>query len=179
MRLSLRAVLLALVGLVAIGGLVTSGALSTVSKSQTDTIASTEGFCSSEGVGLVIDYGTKSDRPATIACSLSFIGSGWELFSATNQGVEGTSEYPSGFVCRINDFPSAAEQPCTSTPTSAQGSWAYYYATSQLGDHWMFSAAGAAMRKPSCGDVDAWVFINPGEKSHEPSTPPQTFKCKK
>lgn len=177
MRLSLRAVLFALVGLVAIGGLVTSGALSTVSKSPSAKGPTTTGFCISDGVSLVIDYGTKSDRPPIAACGLSFEGSGWELFSATKQEVQGTVEYPSGFVCRINDFPSIPDQPCTSTPSSAQGSWAYYYATSQLGDHWMFSAAGAAMRKPGCGDVDAWVFINPGEKSHEPSTPPQTFKC--
>jgi hypothetical protein len=46
-----------------------------------------------------------------------------------------------------------------------------------MGDHWMFSATGASLRKPMCGDMDAWVFINPGEKLHEPSTPAHTYKC--
>lgn len=177
MRLPLRVVLISLIGMVAIGGLVTSGVLGTVSESPVTHPAKTSGFCSSAGVSLVIDYGTKADRPTTASCGFSFAGSGWDLFAATEQTVEGTSEYPTGFVCRINGFPKVADQPCTSTPTSAQGSWAYFYATSQLGDHWMFSAAGAGMRKPACGDVDAWVFINPGEKSHEPDITPMTFKC--
>ena len=177
MRISLRAVLFALVGLVAIVGLITSGALSTVSKSPVTAPAKTSGFCNSEGVSLVIDYGTKTKRQPQISCGFSFSGTGWELFAATEQIVEGTSEYPAGFVCKINDFPE--DQTCSSTPTSAEGSWAYYYATAQLGDHWLFSAAGASMRKPNCGDADAWVFVNPGEKSHEPIVSPHTCKCQK
>lgn len=177
MRISLRTVLFALIGLVAIGGLATSGALSTVSKSPITTSGKTSGFCSSEGVSLLIDFGTKSDRAAELSCAFSFAGNGWELFSATEHKVEGTSEYPVGFVCRIDGFPSADDQPCASTPTSAEGTWAYYYASSQMGDHWLFSASGAISRKPACGDMDAWVFIFPGENSHEPSIKPHTFKC--
>jgi hypothetical protein len=177
MRISLRGVLIALVGLVAIGGLISTGALSTASKSPVTAPAKSSGFCSSEGVSLVIDYGSKSNKKPAISCGFSFAGSGWELFSATEQLVEGTTEYPVGFVCRINLFPSAADQPCTSTPTGAQGSWAYYYASSELGDHWLFSAAGAGMRKPKCGDVDGWVFLNPGEKTHQPSVEPMTHTC--
>jgi hypothetical protein len=143
MRLSLRAVLFALVGLVAVGGLITNGVLGTVSESPVTHPAKTSGFCSSDGVSLVMDYGTKANQPATASCGFSFAGNGWDLFSATSQKVEGTTEYPTGFVCRINDFPSVEVQPCTSTPSAAQGSWAYYYASSQLGDHWLFSAAGA------------------------------------
>lgn len=177
MRISLRTVLIALVGLVAIGGLISTGALSTVSKSPVTDSAKSSGFCSSDGVSLVIDYGNKANISPVVSCGFSFEGTGWELFAATEQEVEGTAEYPVGFVCRINGFPESKEQPCTSTPTSAEGSWAYYYATAELGDNWLFSAAGASMRKPLCGDVDAWVFVNPGEKSHEPSVTPQTKKC--
>lgn len=178
MRISLRAVLIALVGLVAIGGLVTSGVLGTVPKPAVTMPSKTSGFCSSEGVSLVIDYGTKDSADPIISCAVSFASNGWDLFGATSQAVSGTTEYPVGFVCRINGYPSAEQQPCTSTPTGEQGSWAYYYATSQLGNHWLFSATGASTRKPKCGDVDAWVFINPSEKLHEPSVTPMTFKCK-
>ena len=177
MRISLRAVLFALIGLVAIGALISSGALSTVSESPVTHSAKTNGFCTSDGVSLLIDYGSKSDLKPATSCAFSFAGTGWELFSATDQRVEGTIEYPVGFVCRINDYPNISDQPCTSTPTSAQGSWAYYYATAQLGDTWMFSASGASGRKPACGDMDAWVFINPGETNHEPAQKPHTFKC--
>ena len=177
MRISLRTVLFALVGLVAIGALISTGALNTVSKSPVTAPAKSAGFCSSDGVSLVIDYGKQANADPVISCGFSFEGTGWALFAATEQKVEGTTEYPVGFVCRINGFPDAKDQPCTSTPTGAQGSWAYYYATAQLGNHWMFSAAGASMRKPKCGDVDAWVFLNPGEKTHEPSLAPLTHTC--
>jgi len=173
MRISLRTVLFALIGLVAIGWLVTSGALSTVSKSPVTSPVKTTGYCSSEGVSLMIDFGDKTET----SCAFSFTGSGWDLFAATSHKAEGTSEYPVGFVCRIDGYPTQADQPCTNTPTSAQGTWAYYYASAQLGDHWLFSATGASTRKPACGDMDAWVFIRPGEKSHEPSQVPHTFKC--
>lgn len=178
MRISLRAVLIALVGLVAVGGLVSTGVLGTVAKTAPiENLSMASGFCLEDGVSLVIDYGTQADKEMSISCGAKFSGNGWELFAATEQKVAGTTEYPIGFVCRINDFPTVADQPCTGTPTSAQGSWAYYYATAQLGDHWMFSAAGASMRKPACGDVEAWVFIAPGEKVHEPAINPLTFKC--
>jgi hypothetical protein len=177
MRISLRAVLIALIGLVAIGALVTSGALSTVPEGSIPKSVTGTEFCANSGISLLVDYGTKSGISVTKACADNFSGNGWELFSAAGQTVEGTTEYPIGFVCRINNFPTPASQPCTSTPTSSQGSWAYYYATSELGDHWMFSATGATSRIPECGDTDAWVFIEPGEQSHEPAEQPKTFKC--
>ncbi len=178
MRISLRAVLIALIGLVAIGALVTSGALSTVSEPKEATTPAQSGeFCSSEGVSLLIEYGLGSDSDFSLTCVPSFSGNGWELFAAGGQKVEGTIEYPIGFVCRINDYPANEQQPCSSTPTPAQGTWAYYYASSALGDHWFYSASGASSREPACGDVDAWVFINPGEPNHEPTKKPKTFKC--
>lgn len=177
MRISLRAVLIALVALVASGGLVTSGVLGTVSKSVDSDQSKTAGFCNSNGVSIVIDFGSESQNQTVVSCAKDFAGDGWQLFAATGQSVEGTSEYPVGFVCRINGYPKQKDQPCTSTPTGAQGSWAYYYATTQLGGNWLFSATGASMRKPKCGEVDAWVFINPGEKSHEPETKPVTYRC--
>lgn len=179
MRISLRAVLIALVGLVAIGGLFTSGVLSTVSETNAGDQTKAFGFCNSNGVSLVIDYGSANSADLAINCGENFSGTGWELFAATEQKVEGTTEYPVGFVCRINDFPTVAEQSCSSTPDSTQGSWAYYYATAQLGNNWLFSATGASTRKPKCGDVDAWVFIKSGEKTREPAVTPVTFQCPK
>jgi hypothetical protein len=177
MRISLRAVLIALVALVAIGGLVTTGVLGTVPEERKSLTTSSEGFCTVDGVSLLIDFGTSSNEKTVVTCAADFVGTGWDLFAATKQAVEGTSEYPVGFVCRINNFP--AEQPCSSTPTSTEGTWAYYYASADLGNNWKFSIAGASLRKPLCGDVDAWVFVNSGEESHEPELAPQTKKCPK
>ena len=173
MRISLRAVLIGLIALVAIGGLISTGVVSTAPNTSIVQPSKTLGFCSSDGVSLVIDNGTTADPH----CAFGFKGTGWELFAATSQKVSGTTEYPVGFVCRINDVPTIEVQPCTATPTSAQGSWAYYFATPETGNQWMFSGAGASMRKPECGSVDGWVFIGPGEKAHEPSIAPITHKC--
>lgn len=175
MRISLRAVLIGLVAIVALGTLFGTGILSTVSSDKQQLQKIESNYCSTSGVSLVVDTGKTIP---SVACAKNFAGTGWELFAATGQTVHGTSEYPSGFVCRINDFPSVSDQPCTTTPTSAEGSWAYYFATASTGNHWMFSGIGAGMRKPFCGDVDAWVYIEPGQKVREPSIAPKTFKCK-
>lgn len=175
MRVSVRAALIALIALVAIGGLFGTGVISTVSKPIDSTTASAAGFCTEAGVSLLVETG---ESDTIIACAKNFSDTGWQLFAATNQQVEGTSEYPVGFVCRINDFPSDSTESCTGTPTAASGSWAYYFASSETGNHWMLSGVGAATRKPKCGDVDGWVFIAPGELLHEPKAAPVTFQCK-
>ena len=174
MRISLRTVLIALVAFVAIGGLLSSGALSTVSESPSLSTITQDGTCQTDGISLVIEYG--ADREPTSACAIGFSGSGWDLFAASGQKVEGTSEYPVGFVCKINDYP--GDQSCATTPSSDQGSWAYYYATYDAGSNWKFSPAGASMRKPKCGDIDGWVFLKAGEQAHPPIFEPRPIKCK-
>lgn len=180
MRISLRTVLIGLVALVALGGLFSSGIISTVPSEKTTEVRGNwlagQDFCQENGVTLLIEPGASEP---VLSCAKDYVGTGWDLFAAAGQSVSGTSEYPVGFVCRINNYPAPEDQPCTSTPDSKAGSWAYYFASNRTGNHWMFSGVGASMRKPACGDVDAWVFIKAGQSAHPPLTEPQTFKCKK
>ena len=173
MRFSLRTVLIALVALVAIGGLFSTGAISTVSNGPAVSSSVMDSTCQTPGVSLVIEYG--ADREPQTACAENFAGTGWELFATTGQKVEGTTEYPVGFVCKINEYP--AEQSCSGTPSSDQGSWAYYFATFESGETWRFSPVGASTRKPQCGDFEGWVYLSPGEKAHPPLLAPRPMKC--
>jgi len=147
----------------------------------------TDGACSagSQGVTLVADFGTASKRKPLIRCAIGFDGSvsaaatGWALFSAAGVDVAGTEQYPQGFVCRIDGLPNAKQQPCTSTPTVAQGSWVYF--TSSNGSAWHFAMQGAAMSHPACGDFQGWRFVVPADGTGVggPRVKAASFRCAK
>ena len=172
-------VLVALVALVAIGGLI-----STIPSDQNAKPTATEskfheGHCSNEpGVSLVIDFGPSSGREPLVRCAKDFAGSGWQLFAATEVEVSGTDEFATGFVCRVADWPRVEDQPCTSTPTPAEGTWAYFVSTDE--DTWQFSGQGASMREPKGGSAEGWRFVEPGEVGSQslPKISPATFGCK-
>lgn len=175
MKLSLRMVLIALVAFVAIGSMV-----STIpSEHQPQASNFGAGQCGeTDGVSLVIDFGSSSQRNPLELCAIDFKLTGWDIFASTKVEVEGTSEYPTGFVCRLAGWPTVEKQPCSKTPTAAQGSWAYFIASKDTG--WQFSGQGAAMRKPSCGSVEGWRFVEPGEVGSQswPRVDPQTKNCR-
>ena len=161
----LRWVLIALIAFVAIGGV-----FSLASNPAPASKSSGLSDCSAkQRVDLVIDFG---DGRVRTGCAANFTGTGWQLFKALGIEVQGTDQYPEGFVCRIDNSPTLQEQGCHSTPRYDQGSWAYFYATAETGGKWVFSPTGAALRHPPCGSVEGWRFIHPGE---EPATsPPST-----
>ena len=179
MKISLRMVLVALVALVAIGGLISTIPSAEYSKQPSSSASFHDGQCSKEpGVSLIIDFGKSSGREPLIRCAREFTGSGWQLFAAAGVEVSGTDEFATGFVCRVADWPSVEKQPCTSTPTAAQGTWAYFVSTET--NSWKFSSQGAAMRKPKCGTAEGWRFVEPGEVASQsmPKVLPITFGCK-
>jgi len=205
MRISLRPVLIGLILLVAIVGLVRVLPNSSPQPTATGAVKVIDGSCTSEhpGVTLIADYGIDSGRAPLVKCALGFnktknsaddAASGWQLFDAADVAVEGTTEFPVGFVCRIDGYPTKADQPCTSTPTYSQGHWAYFYAQHEAGygesatfgnrdsGRWLFSGAGASQHKPRCGSVEGWLFVKgdavTGETTNtQPSVEPKAFRC--
>lgn len=174
-------VLIALVALVAIGGLVSTIPSEQKSTTVSSTFKSRSGQCASEnGVSLVIDFGKSSNRDPLTKCVIDFEGTGWQLFSAAGIQVSGTDEFPTGFVCRVDGWPTVDAQPCTGTPTPAQGTWAYYVASEDTFGEWQFSGQGASMRRPGCGSAEGWRFVEPGEVGSQslPTLKPETFSCK-
>ena len=184
MKLSLRAVLIGLVALVAIGGLISMlPATPSASPSGSPSASSNwfDGECKDQGgVTLVVDFGVASKKPALVRCAASFFGTGWDVFAAAQVSVAGTNSYPSGFACRIADWPTVAEQSCADTPSYSQGHWAYFYALPKEPTIWTLSGAGAAMRKPECGSYEGWSFVEPGQNSgaNPPRVPANAQYCK-
>jgi hypothetical protein len=176
MKISLRTVLIALVVLVAAGGVI--GTVPSDTNKVTGKNFSTGQCQEQNGVSLVVDFGKSSLREPLQLCAKDFKATGWDIFAAAGLSVEGTSEYSTGFVCRLDGWPSAEKQPCTKTPTSVQGTWAYFVAEAEKG--WQFSGQGASMRKPSCGSVEGWSFVeSPNVASQSfPRVEPMTFSCK-
>ena len=199
-QLPLRPVLIGLVVLVAAVGLtriVPSGpaAPSNSSPGSSATTGALDGPCNTQnpGVSLIVDFGKDSGRTPMVECARGFnvAGSsvsnelnGWQLFAAAGLSVTGTAEYPVGFVCRIEGYPLASDQPCTSTPTYAQGHWAYFVSKAGHGSsgNWAFSGAGSSEHKPSCGSADGWLFVKgdaaTGDGSNQyPGVPAKVFSC--
>lgn len=177
MRIPLKSILLALIALVAIGSFA-SQLSETPDVSPTKPASSSGSMCHSNGVTLVVDFGENSKKEALVTCAQNFSGTGWEIFAESGLKVEGTSEFPSSFVCRIQGWPSAEIQDCFDTPTYAEGSWTYYNASGSGG--WKLSGAGAATLKPECGTFEGWLFVEPGQDRNKvgPRIEPETFICK-
>lgn len=174
-KVPFRAVLISLVALVAIGGLVVPN-LPTVSH----TGHSASGACTISGISLVVDFGPNSKIQPVIRCINGSNLSGWQVLEQAELKVEGTNEYPKAFVCRINDWPDRKSEDCMGTPGLTGGSWVYFY--SKPGTKgWQRSPVGAATRKPLCGEVEGWLFVNQvsgDQKFESPKIKPSPFSCK-
>lgn len=172
LRVRLRTILIALVALVAIGS-----AVSTIPNVKLGFYSHKD--CSVGSTTLLVDFGTGSTPESELSCAAGYHGTGWDLFKAVGFRVEGTSNYPTGFVCRIEDVPAASSEPCLETPAASAGHWAYFYATAADPHTWHFSPIGAGMRKPNCGDWDGWRYLLPGEDplSNQPRQVPNAYRC--
>jgi hypothetical protein len=163
MRSQTRTALIALLLLVVVGG-----ALSWAFEENAEPIRETSfshGSCQQDGVTLVIDFGTSSTLEPIIRCAENFQGKGWDIFSATEIEVEGTKQYPAGFVCRISGFPDPEIQDCQDTPQYSEGSWGYYLLDDQ--GNWRVSGVGSLQRSAECGLGEGWRFVEPGESVGE------------
>lgn len=173
-KVSLRAVLIALISLIAIGSLVS------VSEDKPRIIKPqlTSSPCVDSGVTLIVDQGGDQDQ-MLIRCVKDFKGTGWNIFSAANLNVQGTAEYPESFVCRIDGFPSEDSEDCLATPSFTKGTWVYFNATAE-NTEWMRSGLGAALRTPGCGDYEGWRYLTSADQSTvAPRIEARPFKCKK
>lgn len=143
-----------------------------------------------QGVTLVVDFGSllPNSKPL-VRCATSSKTklTGWTLFAASGFRVAGTSDYPTGFVCRINGYPTRAQQDCQHTPNSVEGTWVYYTAGSissvpvakSFFRTWHFSPMGASMSAPICGDYQGWRFVklSDGKGPLLPRYSPRPFTC--
>ena len=161
--------LIALVALVAAGAVY--NALPGTGSPEPTAAKFSEGWCAGNGVTLHVESGESTST----RCAIDFTGTGWEIFAATGTKVEGTLNYPTGFVCRIESMP--ANQDCKDLPKYSEGSWSYYFAPVGA-KAWTFSPTGAALRSPECGSAEAWVFVASNALIANPREKPVTKPCK-
>lgn len=81
------------------------------------------------------------------------------------------------FICRIDDFPTAAQDPCVNTPP-ATAYWSYWHADAGQ-NTWTYSTEGAMTYQPPAGSVDAWVYGSTvlGGTDGEPSFSPSAVRA--
>ena len=171
----LRAVLFALIGLVALGSVV-SVKPNTPESTDRNVV---DGTCTNSGVTLVVDFGNAAREPL-VKCVRHFSGTGWQLFNASSIEVEGTTEYPESFVCRIAGFPNNEQEDCQGTPSFVSGTWVYFQSSARNQSQvWVRSAEGSASREPKCGDYEGWLFvIGQSAQDQLPGFEAKPFKCK-
>ena len=178
MRFSLRKVLLGLIALVVIGWFFSGLGLQNAGSDANPTSAQ-QSSKSTGSATLVVDFGPESGLDPIIRKVDNFGGTGWELFAAAGVAVEGTAEFPMGFICRIAEYPEREKQDCLDTPKFSEGSWAYFVTDSKLGSGWLLSGAGAATHRPECGGYEGWLWVGAGESSGQqlPSVKPDLKPC--
>lgn len=125
------------------------------------------------GVTVVIEFSNQKQS----YCVTHQNQTGWDLLNQIGAKPQGTLQYPTGFVCKLFGYPT--QQDCKDTPVATEGTWNYFYATAEQGDEWLYSPTGASMRKPNCGDVEAWVFEVPTseQSANHPVSLPKPFAC--
>jgi hypothetical protein len=130
--------------------------------------ASTSGYCpTGKGVTVVADF-TALGGGVEIRCDTGATSSTSGLsalhdagFSTAGDGTDGTA-----FVCRINNQPTAKQDPCVHTPP-ASAYWSYWYAKD--GGRWTYSSSGATSRRVIVGGFEGWRF---GDGSKSPNATP-------
>jgi hypothetical protein len=134
----------------------------------------------SKTVTVVVDFGKKSGRATRVIAlsNISTSANGWTLLSQTKLKIEGTQQYPTGFVCRIAGWPTSKQQDCADTPTYKEGHWAYYVTSFSRGGGWLLSGQGAASHVPDCGGYEGWSWIAGGEANKPPRFKVENRACK-
>lgn len=141
----------------------------------------TDGACpTAAGVTVVIDFQDLGGG-IWVRCAPGVVDSGFQALDQAGIPWTPTVRF-SGFVCRINDKPSAGgttmadgstlRDPCVTTPPT-EAYWSYWSAT--RGGSWCYSSWGGASRNPPEGTVEGWSFSYKRTASSSPPprvTPP-------
>ncbi len=139
-------------------------------------VVGSDGPCpGTTGVTVVVDYHALGGG-VVVRCAPGSPATGFKALQAAGFDLVEVQNVP-GFLCRIDDKPSAAQEPCLNTPP-ANAYWSYWHA--DRGGSWAVSQQGGKTRKPPPGSVDGWSFgatPKPGiDPPAAPATPEPTAK---
>jgi hypothetical protein len=127
----------------------------------------TAGPCSgTSGVTVTVDF-TAFGGVQQTRCAAGAQTNGITAMQNAGFTPAGTSHYGLAFVCRINNLPAPAQDPCVNTPPPT-AYWSYYHALAGAST-WSYSSSGASSYKPPLGSIDAWAFGNQATPSKTPA----------
>jgi len=118
------------------------------------------------GVTVAVDL-TAFGKGMQVRCAPGAPSTGIAALKLAGFTVTGTATLGLAFVCRIQGLPTAASNPCVTTPPPT-AYWAYYHALAGA-TTWTYSTLGAASYKPPQGSIDAWAFGNKAAPSKTPA----------
>jgi MYXO-CTERM domain-containing protein len=103
---------------------------------------------------------------------------GYDAMHHAGFNTAGDDQDGPAFVCRIDDFPTPAQQSCARTPPTS-AAWSYWHANPGQ-NSWSFSELGAMSSHPQAGSVDAWVYGSTvgGGQNGEPAFSPASVRAK-
>lgn len=141
----------AVVALILLGAFatLTSGCIVTVG---TTPIAS---CTSTTGVIVAVDFTHFQSGLIDRGCDTN-ITTGLGALRAAGFTTAGDTHDGAAFVCRIDNEPTPAQDPCIQTPPTT-AFWSYWHANAGK-NTWTLSSLGAASYQPKPGSVDAWAF---------------------
>lgn len=115
------------------------------------------GCTTTTGVVVVVDFSSWG-QSASRACAGTVTPETTGYTALTEAGFTPVGDLQDGpaFVCRIDGYPTQAQDPCTTTPP-ATAYWSYWYAPVGQ-DTWSYSQFGAMSFHPAPGSVNAWSF---------------------
>ena len=127
------------------------------------------GCTTTTGVVVVVDLtswaqGVQRGCAGTVAPGTT----GYQALTEAGFVPVGDDQDGPAFVCRIDGYPTAAQDPCVTTPP-ATAYWSYWYAPAGQ-DSWSYSQFGAMSFHPSPGSVNAWSFGAGKPPAFAPST---------
>ena len=120
-----------------------------------------------DGVSVVIDFGGS----IRTGCAAGDPASAWQAVTSAGFTLEGTQRFPATFVCRVDGYPTPANEPCVQTPP-ATAYWALWSAPA--GGSWSYSTTGAASLNPAPGTVVALAFGAGRQPAMAPPAPAPT-----
>ena len=148
---------------VATGLLALSGLAAPALAEQADA-----GPCGPEAVTVVVDA-EMLDDDVEIRC-LGAPESGQtvlETLTAAGFHVDGTTEYPTSIVCRVDDAPHESREPCDAMP-AADAYWSVWDGTA---DGWAFAQEAVDAQTVASGDVIGLAFQE-GADERQPAVSP-------
>ncbi len=133
------------------------GSLATLASGCVVTVGTTPiaSCTSTSGVIVAVDFSHWTPGLVDRGCDVT-ITTGYAALHAAGFTTAGDQHDGPAFICRIDNDPTPAQDPCIDTPPPT-AYWSYWHANAGK-TTWTLSTLGAQSYQPKPGSVDGWAF---------------------